>query len=178
MCERVPPINTQSKMGNKTYSDPLSGEELAERRSGVDRRSPKSFLAFLSSQYRRRKSRGRRKTDRGAYVDIYDGRTWSIVVTILVLSLMDALLTCLHMNRGSARELNPILNAILIYGGLPAFFTFKAAMTILPIAVIMIHKEWTLGKYAAKLCLWAYILLSIYHLFLISGAPVLHAMMH
>jgi len=116
--------------------------------------------------------------DRGAYVDIYDSRTWSIAITIVVLSLMDALLTCFHMLRGSARELNPILSAILAYGGLPAFFTFKAAMTILPISVIMIHKEWALGRYAVRLCLWAYILLSIYHLYLISGVPILQAMRH
>jgi hypothetical protein len=165
-------------MGNKTFSDPLADEELFERRSGFDRRSPKSFFAFITSRHRRRKSKGRRKTDRGAYVDIYDSRTWSIVVAIVVLSFMDALLTCFHMMRGSARELNPILSAIIAYGGLSAFFTFKAAMTILPISVIMIHKEWTLGRYAARLCLWTYILLSIYHLYLITSAQVLHAMRH
>jgi hypothetical protein len=165
-------------MDNKTYHDLSTQEELAERRSGIDRRSPRPFLAFLFSQQRRRKSRGRRKMDRGAYVDIYDSRTWSIAITIVVLSLMDALLTCFHMLRGSARELNPILSAILAYGGLPAFFTFKAAMTILPISVIMIHKEWALGRYAVRLCLWAYILLSIYHLYLISGVPILQAMRH
>jgi hypothetical protein len=114
-------------------------------------------------------------TDKGSYVDIYDSRTWSIVVTVLVLSCMDALLTGFHMTRGSARELNPILSAILTYGGLSAFFTFKAAMTILPLAIIMIHKEWTLGKYAVRLCLWAYILLSVYHLYLIFGVRIVRA---
>ena len=165
-------------MENKTYHDPLTQEEIAERRSGIDRRSSKSFLSFLASQNRRRKSRGRRKTDRGAYVDIYDSRTWSIVITVVVLSLMDALLTGFHMIRGSARELNPILSAIIAYGGLPAFFTFKAAMTLLPIAVIMIHKEWTMGRYAVRLCLWAYVLLSIYHLYLITGIPIVRALRH
>jgi hypothetical protein len=174
----VPPINIQLKMGNMTYSDPFTNEAFSERRSGFDRRNPKSFFAFLTSRNRRRKSKGRRKTDRGAYVDIYDSRTWRIVVAVVVLSFMDALLTCFHMLRGSARELNPILSAIIAYGGLPAFFTFKAAMTILPISVIMIHKEWTLGRYAARLCLWAYILLSFYHLYLITGVQVLYAMRH
>jgi hypothetical protein len=163
-------------MENKTYHNPLTKEELADRRSGIDRRSPRSFLSFLNSRQRRRRSRGRRKTDRGAYVDIYDSRTWSIVIAIVVLSLMDALLTGFHMIRGSARELNPILGAIITYGGLPAFFTFKAAMTLLPIAIIMIHKEWTMGRYAVRLCLWAYILLSVYHLYLISGIPIVHAL--
>ena len=102
-----------------------------------------------------------------AYVDIYDPRTWCIVVAILLLSFMDALLTGLHVIRGSAEELNPILKAVLDCGGLPAFFSAKAAMTILPISVILIHKEWTLARYAARLVLWAYVLLSFYHLFLL-----------
>jgi hypothetical protein len=157
----------------KTYRDPLTGKLLPDRRSGTDRRYPKSLFAFLTSRQRRRKRRGRRATDRGAYVDIYDARTWSIVIAILILSLLDALLTSLHMIGGSARELNPILNAVLVYGGLPAFFAVKAALTILPVAVIMIHKEWTLGKYAAHLCLWAYILLSFYHLYLVFGVQKL-----
>ena len=80
---------------------------------------------------------------------------------------MDALLTGLHMIRGSARELNPLLNAVLDWGGLPAFYSAKAAMTILPISVILIHKEWSLARYAARLVLWAYVLLSFYHLFLL-----------
>lgn len=82
---------------------------------------------------------------------------------------MDALLTGLHLVWGSADELNPILKAVLDYGGLPAFFCAKAALTIFPIAVILIHKEWILAKYAAQLILWAYILISAYHIFLLYG---------
>jgi hypothetical protein len=156
-------------MGNKISSDLLSEGVLVERRSGSDRRSPASFAALFVSRLRRRRSRGRRETDRGAYVDIYDSRSWSIAIAVLILSFMDALLTGLHMIRGSAQELNPILNAVINYGGLPAFFGIKAAMTILPMAVVMIHKEWTLGKYAARLCLWSYVLVSLYHLYLIVG---------
>ena len=154
-------------MNKELYRNPETGQRLADRRSGTDRRGQASFREFLFSRQRRRKSRGRRKSDKGAYVDIYDARTWGIVIAILLLSFMDALLTGLHVIRGSAREINPVLKAILDCGGLPAFFSAKAALTILPIAVIMIHKEWTLAKYAARLILGAYMLLTIYHLFLL-----------
>jgi hypothetical protein len=154
-------------MNKELYRNSSTGRMLAERRSRMDRRGEASIRTVLSSRQRRRKSRGRRKTDRGAYVDIYDPRTWGIVVAILLLSLMDALLTGLYVIRGSARELNPLLNAILDWGGLPAFYTAKAAMTILPMFVILIHKEWTLARYAARLVLWAYVLLSFYHLLLL-----------
>jgi hypothetical protein len=154
-------------MENRTNSDLPTGNGFTERRFGVNRRSPAAFTAIFAGKPRRRKSRGRRKTDTGAYVDIYDSRSWSIAIAVLILSFMDALLTGLHMIRGSAHELNPILSGILNYGGLPAFFGTKAAMTILPMAVILIHKEWTLGRYAARLCLSSYILISLYHLYLI-----------
>jgi len=154
-------------MNEKFYRNSTTGQMLAERRSRTDRRGEASIWTLLSSRQRRRKSRGRRKTDRGAYVDIYDPRTWCIVLAILLLSFMDALLTGLHVMQGSARELNPLLNVILDWGGLPAFYSAKAAMTILPISVILIHKEWTLARYAARLVLWAYVLLSCYHLYLL-----------
>jgi hypothetical protein len=151
----------------KSYRDPLSGEMLVDRRSGTDRRDPARF-SFLFGHPRRRKKAGRRKTDRG-YVDVYDLRTWSIAISVLLLSCLDAVLTGLHVVRGSARELNPILNAVIGQGGIPVFFGVKAAMTVFPMAIILVHKEWTLGRYAARLCLWSYILVSIYHLYLVFG---------
>jgi hypothetical protein len=155
-------------MENKTFRDPVSGQIRIDRRSNVDRRDTFSFWSLFSKRPRRRKSRGRRKTDRGAYVDIYDSRSWCIAITVLVLSLLDALLTRMHLIRGTAEEWNPLLAAILGYGGLPAFFVVKAAMTVFPMVVILVHKEWTLGKYAARLCLFAYLLLSCYHMCLIA----------
>lgn len=154
-------------MNRKQYRDPVTGQMLAERRSRTDRRGNASFWALLSSRQRRRKSRGRRKSDRGAYVDFYDARTWCIITGILLLSFMDALLTGLHVVRGSAHELNPILKAVLDSGGLPAFFCVKATMTVIPVSVIMIHKEWTIAKFAARLILWVYVLLTIYHIILL-----------
>ena len=108
-------------MGNNSfYSDPATKQVRVERRSGVERRSRGIVLSLFSITHRRRKSKGRRRTDRGGYVDTYDFRTWGIALSILALSLMDATLTGLHLLKGSARELNPIMNAVLNYGGIPA----------------------------------------------------------
>lgn len=154
-------------MINSYYRDPATGGLSSERREGTDRRTPQSFFSVLTGRFQRRKSSGRRKTDRGGYVDIYDSRTWFIAITVLILSGVDAGMTSIHMIEGTATELNPIMAAIINYGGLPAFFGAKAAMTIFPMAVIFVHKEWPLAKFAARLCLWAYALLSLYHLYLI-----------
>jgi hypothetical protein len=156
-------------MENKNYLDPAIGKIYNERQSTADRRNPASFGSLFARGPRRRRSRGRRKTDKGAYVDIYDSRSWSIAIAVLILSLIDALLTRMHLVRGSASELNPILAHIINHGGLPAFFAAKAAMTIIPMAVILVHKEWRLGRYAARLCLLAYIIISCYHVYLILG---------
>jgi hypothetical protein len=163
-------------MNERFYLDPSSGKIHADRRSWIDRRDPAKF-GFLFGHFRRRKKGGRRKTDRGGYVDVYDVRTWSVVFSVLILSFMDAVLTGLQVNRGSAHELNPILDAAISCGGIPALFGVKAAMTVLPMTVILVHKEWTLGRYAARLCLWSYILVSVYHLYLVfvieASQPIL-----
>ncbi len=154
-------------MARNFYLDPATRKVLPERRSGIDRRAQASLWATLSGPFHRRRSKGRRKTDQGAYVDIYDFRTWLITTAVLILSAIDAVMTGLHMTKGTATELNPVMDAIIQHGGLPAFYGAKAAMTVIPLAVIFIHKEWTLGKFAARLCLWAYTLLCCYHLYLI-----------
>jgi len=148
-------------------SDPPATVGFVERRSGIDRRRRAFVPLPLINPYRRRRSKGRRKTDKGAYVDTYDFQTWTIAISILLLSLLDALLTGFHVLHGTAEEVNPILNAALVRGGIPFFISVKAILTVLPLAIIVLHKEWKLGKRAAWVCLLSYVLISLYHLYLI-----------
>lgn len=134
----------------------------------MDRRKPASFpKLFSSDKLRRRRNRGRRENDPGAYVDIYDSRSWYISIAVVCLSLLDAMLTQVHLTKGYAMEWNPLMSKIINDGGFVAFYAAKMGLTIIPMAIILIHKEWTLGKYAARLCLWAYVLLSCWHVFLL-----------
>jgi hypothetical protein len=160
-------------MENKSYRDPTTGQVCLERRSNDNRRASVSIRDFFSKKPRRRKSRGRRKTDKGAYVDIYDSKSIGIAISVLALSLLDAVFTRMHLVRGTAREWNPLLNAIINHGGLTAFFIAKIAMTAFPMAVILVHKEWDMGRYAARVCLLAYILITCYHLYLIACLQLL-----
>ncbi len=138
---------------------------MIERRSGVDRRRPAVFPPIFSP-HRRRRSKGRRKDDRAAYVDIYDAGSWGIALSILVLSLLDAFLTGIQMLAGRVREANPVMNAALNAGGLYTFFTVKAAMTAFPVAIILLHKEWKIARFAARACLCSYVLIALYHIYL------------
>jgi len=153
-------------MKNNLYRDPNTDQITVDRRSGQDRRDRVSIFPLSYFGPLRRKKGGRRETDTG-YVDVYDLRTWFMAVSVILLSLMDALLTQQHLIQGSARELNPIMDAAIEIGGMPAFFGVKGFLTIVAVSIIMLHKEWRMGKIAARICLWAYILLSLYHLYLV-----------
>ncbi len=139
---------------------------MNERRSGLDRRELSTFPPAFSF-LRRRKSKGRRKDDKGGYVDIYDSQTWVVAMSILFLSLLDGLLTASEIMAGKAREANPIMNALLRVGGVYTFFSIKTFMTAFPLAIIVLHKEWKLARHAAHICLLAYFLLALYHVYLL-----------
>jgi hypothetical protein len=91
----------------------------------------------------------------------------------MALSALDAILTGLQLSRGQIQEANPLMAGVIQWGGIYLFFSIKAAMTAFPLAIIILHKEWLLGRFAARLCLWCYILVSFYHLWLVFGAPAL-----
>ncbi len=143
-----------------------------DRGPGSDRRKSGISTLFYRGP-RRRASKGRRGTDKGGYVDFYDSRTWGVAISILVLSLLDALLTGLQIWRGTVDEWNPIMKAVLSYGGMIPFFGVKAAMTAVALSILVVHKEWNLARFAARLCLWAYCVLALYHLYLIQMASTL-----
>jgi hypothetical protein len=144
-----------------------------ERRCGSSRR--RNDFPPLFSSYRRRRSNGRRRDDRSGYVDLYDLRSWGVALSVLILSLTDAVLTGMQIHGGKVQEANPIMNAAIRLGGIYSFVSLKAALTALPLAIIMLHKEWVLARYAARLCLWAYIMVALYHLYLIvEGNSLAH----
>jgi hypothetical protein len=144
----------------------VATEGRAERRSGLERRSAPAFPPQFSSQ-RRRRSKGRRRTDRGGYVDIYDRGSWVLAAAVMVLSILDAFLTVAQIHTGVVREANPLMSRVLQWGGIYVFFSLKTAMTAFPLAIIILHKEWVLARHMARLCLLFYLLVLIYHLYLV-----------
>jgi len=146
------------------------GEEYpVEHRTGSDRRKGKP--ALFSGLSRRRKP-GRRADDRVGYVDVYDLRTWLVTAAILTLSLLVGVLTGIQLHHGRITEANPLMRTILDHGGIYPFLGVKAMLTALPLAVIILHKNWALGRRAARMCLWSYILVSLYHIYLVMRMPL------
>jgi len=151
-----------------TKSSPFHQPPLtaSERRAGPDRRSPPTFPPRFSP-YRRRRSAGRREADEAGYVDIYNPASWAVAISILALSLLDALFTVFHLELGLAQEANPLMKTVLQYGGNYGFVSVKVAMTAFPLAIIVLHKEWRLARFAARIILVSYAILTSYHLYLL-----------
>lgn len=153
-------------MGKVANSPPLQ----YERRTGKDRRErPKTPRLFTSSG--RRRKWGRRITDPGGYVDQYDSRTWAVAFSVLILSSLDAHLTMLQIYAGRVEEWNPLMRYLIHSGGPYTFFALKITITSLAMAVIVLHKDFRIGRIAARFSLWSYILVHIYHLCLVLFWP-------
>jgi hypothetical protein len=141
-----------------------------DRRFGPNRRNH-NFWQALFSRNRRRKNTGRRDQDSIGYVDFYDGRTWALAFSLFTLSILDAIFTAIEISAGKAREANPLMNLTLGRGGLIAFFGIKAALTAFPLAILVMHKEWKLARITARICLSSYVVIILYHLYLLFGCP-------
>ena len=136
-----------------------------ERRTCPNRRRHKTITA-LFSQFRRRKSVGRRQEDKVGYIDVYGPRVWIFAGSVLALSVLDAVLTRREIASGMVQEANPVMKMALSWGGMYTFYGVKAALTALPLAVLVLHKEWPIAKFTAWICLWCYILIALYHIYL------------
>lgn len=149
-----------------SLEQPASAAE--ERRLESNRRKH-NFWNALCSKNRRRRNTGRRDQDSVGYVDFYDRKTWLLAFSILALSILDAVFTGIEVSSGRAREANPVMNATLARGGVYGFFGIKAALTALPLAILVMHKEWPLARVTVRICLWSYVLVVLYHIYLIFG---------
>ncbi len=85
--------------------------------------------------------------------------------------MIDAFLTAFQVKRGFVREANPLMNMVLVRCGDYSFVSLKLALTAVPLAILVLHREWRVARYAARVCLWAYILLTCYHLYLVLSLP-------
>ena len=110
---------------------------MPDRRSGYDRRN-KRIPSFKEMFAFRRRSQLRRDNDRKKFVifDRYSTSDMRVVITILVLSIIDAFLTIFLLYHGAV-ELNPIMSYFLNINAL-TFITVKYALTAFSVITIVI----------------------------------------
>ena len=115
-------------------------ERIIERRSGTERRisSTINFRALLLGG---RRERGRRKEDipKTILVDRYSPMFLAVIVSILFLSVIDALLTLFLIGQG-ASELNPVM-AFYLELGPYSFLAVKYALTCVAVISFLLLRN-------------------------------------
>jgi hypothetical protein len=147
-----------------------------EERRRIDRRTNnKARLKYLL--FNGRRERSRRDEDRGkAFIfDRYNQKLFLAITVILVLSILDAALTLVVIQRG-ATELNPVMAYFLEHGTL-TFIVAKYVLTSIGVIILLIFKNVFLTKikiYTHSLfpcVIFVFMTVIAWELFLIYSAP-------
>ena len=132
-------------MGNTSESKSILQADTcewpySERRRGTDRRHTKKaqFKYFLVNG---RREQARREEDRARayFFDRYNQRIFAAITAILILSIFDAFLTLVLIEKGSS-ELNPVMAYFLEHGPLP-FIIAKYILTSFGVIALLFCKN-------------------------------------
>lgn len=109
-----------------------------ERRNGTERRS-QVFRTLLGCVIDCRRDHPQRLVERQQpyYSDFYESWLFALIISIVLLSVTDAVLTLKILSHGGT-ELNPIMDTILAHGPL-AFFTIKYGLTCAGLIICVLH---------------------------------------
>ena len=137
-------MEKEKERKNGTSSTSCGSPDKEERRR-IDRRTNnKARLKYLL--FNGRRERSRRDEDRGkAFIfDRYNQKLFLAITVILVLSILDAALTLVVIQRG-ATELNPVMAYFLEHGTL-TFIVAKYVLTSIGVVILLIFKNVFLTK--------------------------------
>jgi hypothetical protein len=167
-------MKNTDKSHEAVTADPLQGFDR-ERRSGRDRRQnlQAQFKYFLING---RREMARREEDkaRSYFFDRYNQRMFLAITAILMLSIFDALLTLILIERGSS-ELNPVMAYFLEYGPL-SFIVAKYILTSVGVVILLIFKNVIINKinlhtHSLFGCvIFAFLTVIVWELFLLIGS--------
>ena len=129
---------------NSLISDPAE-QPHAENRRGKDRRTNhKGRLKYFLFNGRRERIRREEDSLQVFFFDRYNPKLFAAITAILMLSIFDALLTLILIDKGST-ELNPVMAYFLQHGLLP-FIVVKYLLTSIGVVILLIFKNVFLTK--------------------------------
>lgn len=145
-----------------------------ERRTRTERRRS-VFRALWHGNFARRRHAPRRSAERHAAVTDWFHPQWlAVAVTVLLLSVADALLTLTLVSHG-ATELNPLMDP-LVRGSGHAFAYWKIGLTATSVVVLTVLARLRIWGQAVGsvlyLALAMYVVLVTYELFLLRNIPL------
>jgi len=99
---------------------------------------------------------------------IHNVTLFSFLLLSIALSAADGLLTLGYLDRGIAREANPIMDFFIRHD--PAlFFAVKMALTVLGLLLCYGHLHLRVGRIGLKLAGFVYLALSAYHAYITAN---------
>jgi uncharacterized protein DUF5658 len=147
------------------YMEHVRQGQFLERRSLADRRTrPTTFVSAIR-WHGRRKGFRRAGEGRYAYVDCLARRIVALAVLICVGSLLDALLTLLHLEDGGG-EANPLMHMALAHGT-TLFVVLKLSITCVAAWFLAAHQQFPLAYRGLHGLALSYGVLLAYHLTLV-----------
>ena len=161
---------------NDTLSSGLYVSSSYDQRRGPDRRTNnRARLKYLLFNGRREQSRRNEDRSKAVIYDRYNPKLFLAITTILVLSILDAVLTLVVIQRG-ATELNPVMAYFLEFGT-PTFIIAKYLLTSVGVFILLIFKNVFLTRikiYTHSLfpcVIFVFMVVIAWELFLIFGVP-------
>lgn len=144
-----------------TNSDTICDRKIPDRRS-----CPTPIISRYTFRGGRRKTI-RRKCDkkRCIFVDIYSTRLLVAVMSLLVLSCMDAYLTLSLIEKGSVVEANPVM-AFFLDQGVFAFSLVKFTVTGLALMILCLCKNVNITRIGLPVAIKIYLAVIIYEIYL------------
>ena len=144
-----------------------------DRRSGQDRRQ--DHIPFFKLLFFSGKRKKLRRTEDSRHITVFDTYHPNLlfsILTVLVLSLLDATLTLILIERGAV-ELNPVMKYYLTLGP-TVFVMVKYGITALALLIILlihaiISTRYRIGSFMLPFCGMVFGSVVIWELYLLAG---------
>ena len=147
------------------YMEHAQHGQFLERRRLADRRArPTTLVSALRWQGRRKGFRRAGEGDQ-AYVDCLARRIVGLTILVCVGSILDALLTLLHLENGGC-EANPLMDVALAHGS-ALFVVLKLGITSVAAWFLAAHQQFPLAYRGLHGIALGYGVLLAYHLALV-----------
>ena len=150
--------STQSRTA--TAGDPAPAYRGGDRR---DAPTPR-FSRYTLFGGRRRTGRRDGETE-NSFVDQYSARMWALMIWVALMNAGDSFFTLLHLQDGGI-ELNPVAGLMLETGRI-GFVALKSFLITLPLAVLCLHKNFSLARLGLWVAAGTYSVLLAYHVSLL-----------
>ncbi len=124
---------------NSLYSGPSQQPNGGNRRGQDRRTNQRARLKYFLFNGRREQIRREEDSRKVLFFDRYSPKLFAAIAAILMLSIFDALLTLILIDKGST-ELNPVMAYFLQHGMLP-FIVVKYLLTSIGVVILLIFKN-------------------------------------